>query len=56
MAAPEVQEQILIAESVDGGEPISESALRAVVHAEDWAKQRAAPSLLKGGSIRNPER
>jgi hypothetical protein len=56
LLAPDSQEQILFAESVDAVEPMSESALQEVVRLEDWAKQRAAPSLLKGGSIRNPER
>jgi hypothetical protein len=45
LLAPDIQEQLLEAESVDGVEPMSESALREVVHAEDWARQRAAPSL-----------
>jgi len=46
LLAPDIQEQILFAESVDGVEPISDSALRAVAYAENWAKQRAAPSSI----------
>jgi hypothetical protein len=48
LLASDIQEQILFAESVDGVEPMSESALREVVRLEDWAKQRAAPSLYGG--------
>jgi hypothetical protein len=62
LLAPEIQEQILLAESVDGLEPMSESALREVLRLEDWAKQRTAPSLLrkgcslrKGCLLRDPE-
>jgi hypothetical protein len=39
--APEIQEQILFAESVDGQEPTTERALRAVAHAGTWSGQRA---------------
>jgi len=48
LLAPDIQEQILFAESVDGVEPMSESALREVVRLEDWAKQREVPSLYRG--------
>ena len=48
LLAPDIQERILFVESVDGVEPMSERDLREIVHAEDWAKQRAAPPL--GGS------
>jgi hypothetical protein len=48
LLAPDIQEQILFAESVDGVEPMSESALREVVRLENWAEQRAAPSLYRG--------
>jgi len=48
LLAPDIQEQILLAESVDGVEPMSESALREVVRLEDWAKQREVPSLYRG--------
>lgn len=53
LLAPEVQEQILFAKSVDGVESMSESALREVVRLEDWANQRAAPSSIwVGGCCR----
>jgi hypothetical protein len=45
LLAPDIQERILFSESVDGVEPMSESALREVVRLEDWANQRVAPSL-----------
>jgi hypothetical protein len=48
LLAPDVQERILFVESVDGVEPMSESAMRDSVHIEDWAKQCAAPSLYRG--------
>jgi hypothetical protein len=41
LLAPDIQEQILWAESVDGLEPMGERSVRAVVHVETWAKQRA---------------
>jgi hypothetical protein len=44
--APEIQEQILFAESVDGQEPMSERALRAVAHAGTWSGQRAIAAGL----------
>ena len=46
LLAPEVQEQILFAKSVDGVESMSESALREVVRLEDWAKQRERLSVI----------
>jgi predicted XRE-type DNA-binding protein len=45
LLAPDIQEQILFAESVDGLEPMGERAVRAAVRVEDWAKQRAGVSL-----------
>jgi hypothetical protein len=45
LLAPDIQEEILLAESVDGLEPMSERAVRAVVHVEDWAMQRERLSL-----------
>lgn len=38
--APDIQEQVLFLEAVDGREPMSERDLRAVVAAGDWAAQR----------------
>jgi hypothetical protein len=48
LLAPDIQQQILFAQSIDGVESLSESAIRKVVHAENWARQRAAPSLYRG--------
>jgi len=45
LLAPEIQEQILFAESVDGQEPMAERAVRAVVRVEDWAIQCARLAL-----------
>ena len=45
LLAPDIQEQILFAESVDGQEPMAERAVRAVVRVEDWAMQRERLSL-----------
>jgi hypothetical protein len=42
LLAPDIQEQILFAESVDGLEPMAERAMRAAVRVEDWAKQRGS--------------
>jgi hypothetical protein len=42
LLAPEIQEQLLFLEAVDGVEPFSERTLRAVAHAGSWASQRAA--------------
>ena len=40
LLAPEIQEQILFAESVDGIEPMSERAVRRVTSARSWTEQR----------------
>jgi len=42
LLAPDLQERMLDLEAVDGVEPISERALRAVAHAGSWSEQRAA--------------
>lgn len=40
--APDLQERVLFLEAVDGIEPpLTERALRRVVHARDWSEQRA---------------
>ena len=41
LLAPDLQEQVLFLETVDGREPMSERDLRTVVGAGDWAGQRA---------------
>lgn len=40
--APDLQERVLVLDAVDGAEPMSERALRAVVHAGSWEEQRAS--------------
>jgi hypothetical protein len=42
LLAPDVQEQVLFLEAVDGVQPMSERVLRAVAHAGSWGEQRAA--------------
>ena len=41
LLAPDIQEQVLGMEAVDGVEPIGERALRGVAHAGTWEEQRA---------------
>lgn len=41
LLAPDIQEQVLFLEAIDGREPTSERDLRAVVYAGDWATQQA---------------
>ncbi|WP_434347641.1 hypothetical protein ACN6A1_06175 [Myxococcus virescens] len=40
LLAPDIQEEVLFLESVDGKEPLSERALRAIAHAGAWEAQR----------------
>jgi hypothetical protein len=40
--APDLQEEILFLEAIDGREPSSERALRGVVRVTAWDEQRAA--------------
>lgn len=40
LLAPDLQEQILFLEAVDGREPLSERMLRQALQAETWAQQR----------------
>jgi len=42
LLAPDIQEQVLALEAVDGVEPLSERALRGVVRHESWGDQRLA--------------
>jgi hypothetical protein len=42
LLAPELQEEILFLESVGGVEPLTERALRGVVHLKTWVEQRRA--------------
>ena len=40
LLAPDIQEQVLFLEAVDGREPMSERDLRTVIYAGDWGAQR----------------
>ncbi|MBZ4329721.1 MULTISPECIES: hypothetical protein [Myxococcaceae] len=40
LLAPDIQEEVLFLEAVDGEEPLSERSLRAIAHAGTWAVQR----------------
>ena len=40
LLAPDLQEQVLFLEAVDGVQPMSERVLRAVAHLASWAEQR----------------
>lgn len=42
LLAPDLQAAVLAMEAVDGAEPMSERALRAVAHAGAWTEQRTA--------------
>ena len=42
LLAPDLQERVLELDAVDGAEPVSERALRAVAHAGSWEEQRVA--------------
>jgi len=45
---PDLQQAVLALEAVDGIEPLSERALRAVAHAGSWVEQRAAWARIIG--------
>jgi hypothetical protein len=49
LLAPDIQAHVLELEAVDGVEPMSERALRAVAHAGSWVEQSA---LLRAQSAR----
>ncbi|NVJ09919.1 hypothetical protein HUW63_32430 [Myxococcus sp. AM001] len=40
LLAPDIQEEVLFLEAVDGEEPLSERSLRAIAHAGTWEVQR----------------
>jgi hypothetical protein len=40
LLAPDLQEEVLFLEAVDGQEPLSERGLRAIAHAGAWKVQR----------------
>ncbi|MEO8182404.1 MAG: hypothetical protein ABI895_26505 [Deltaproteobacteria bacterium] len=49
--APDLQENVLLLEAVDGAEPVSERILRSIAHLGSWSAQRSA----WGRSIRDYE-
>jgi hypothetical protein len=40
--APDIQEEILFLEAVDGREPLTERAIREILRNDDWTAQRMA--------------
>ena len=48
LLAPDLQQAVIGPEAVDGAEPMSERALRAVAHAGNWVEQRARSTLGRG--------
>ena len=52
--APDIQEQVLFLEAVDGREPMSERDLRTVLSAGDWGAQRAEWQILRIGTRDSP--
>jgi hypothetical protein len=53
--APDLQEEILFLEAVDGREPLTERALRRLVRVTAWAEQRvAAPGTRYSASPASP--
>jgi hypothetical protein len=46
LLSPDVAERVLFLEAVDGAEPLTERALRALVRCETWAEQRRAWARL----------
>lgn len=55
--APDLQEQVLFLEAVDGREPMTERDLRTVISAGDWAAQRDAWSTgRRSGPLISPEK
>ncbi|TQF10440.1 hypothetical protein FJV41_39430 [Myxococcus llanfairpwllgwyngyllgogerychwyrndrobwllllantysiliogogogochensis] len=47
LLAPDIQEELLFLEAVDGDEPLGERVLRAIVHAGTWEAQRQRWRELK---------
>ena len=46
LLAPDIQEQVLFAESVDGVEPLGEKAVRAVICSMNWGQQQRTAAVL----------
>jgi hypothetical protein len=47
LLAPDIQEQIVFLEAVDGAEPLSERAFRPVVRACSWEEQRTISDTMR---------
>ena len=50
LLAPDIQEQVLDLEAIDGREPLTERGLREVVRHESWAEQRAAWARMRSAT------
>jgi len=50
LLAPDIQEQIIFLERVDGREPVTERALRPLLGTQSWAEQRDAWRTLSGNA------
>ena len=48
LLAPDIQEQVLGLESVDGVAPVSERVLRGLAEKASWTTQRAACARMRG--------
>jgi ParB-like chromosome segregation protein Spo0J len=46
LLSPDLQEQVLFLQAIDGVQPVSERVLRAVAHAGTWEDQRRAWTAL----------
>ncbi len=54
LLAPDIQEEILFLESVDGVEPLSERALRPIASELDWSRQREMWRVLQSTATTSP--
>lgn len=52
LLAPDIQEELIFLERVDGQEPLTERALRPVVSTPSWEEQRRQWSKLIGQGVR----
>jgi len=53
LLAPDIQEEILVAEVEPGRDPVTEHAVRAIVRHAEWHEQRAAWRSLNGAIHRS---
>lgn len=51
LLAPDLQEQVLFLEAIDGREPMSERDLRTVIYAGDWVSQRVEWDALRASAL-----